>query len=169
MGYEGEFESGSGTFVRNGNIYASRVGTLTMDNKKALVSPRRPTCVPTVGSTVLARVTKANPRYIGCEIHIVNETPSLGFKATLKQAQIRKTEVETLNVYDCFKVGDVIRARVMDLGDSSVGYLLRCDDNVLGVVLAKCECGAQMVPISWEQMKCPKDGKIENRKCAKTK
>ena len=39
--------------------------------------------------------------------------------------------------------------------------------NELGVVYARSVAGAPMVPISWQEMQCPRTQAIENRKVAK--
>ncbi len=37
----------------------------------------------------------------------------------------------------------------------------------IGTVSDVCRSGATMEPVSWQEMRCPKTGKIEKRKCAK--
>jgi exosome complex component CSL4 len=44
---------------------------------------------------------------------------------------------------------------VISLGDASAGYLLTTAENVHGVVIARSEAGAGMVPVSWTEIQCP--------------
>ena len=50
---------------------------------------------------------------------------------------MRATEVDKLDIYDCFRPGDVIKAEVVSLGDAR-SYFLSTAKNELGVVNAKC-------------------------------
>jgi exosome complex RNA-binding protein Csl4 len=45
-------------------------------------------------------------------------------------------------MYDCFRPGDIVRAKVLSLGDAR-SYHLSTADNSLGVVRAKSLAGAQ--------------------------
>ena len=63
--------------------------------------------------------------------------------------------------------GDIALARVISLGDAMAGYLLTTAENELGVVIARSEAGAAMVPVSWSEMQCPVSCSKEGRKVAK--
>jgi exosome complex component CSL4 len=52
------------------------------------------------------------------------------------------------------------------LGDAR-SYFLSTAQNDLGVIFATSVAGATMIPISWQEMQCPKTKTIEFRKCAK--
>lgn len=54
----------------------------------------------------------------------------------------------------------------ISLGDQS-NYYLSTARNELGVIMAKSEAGATMVPISWKEFKDPGTGERESRKVAK--
>ena len=69
-------------------------------------------------------------------------------------------------MYKSFRIGDIVRARVISRGDKR-SYYLSTDHNDLGVVLATSAAGATMVPVSWECMQCPETKAIEYRKVAK--
>lgn len=62
---------------------------------------------------------------------------------------IRATEVDKAEVAASLRPGDIIRARVISLGDSTQ-YFLSTAENELGVRWAKSSAGAIMVPISWQ-------------------
>ncbi|KAF6253190.1 WD40-repeat-containing domain protein [Scenedesmus sp. NREL 46B-D3] len=73
---------------------------------------------------------------------------------------------EQVVMYDCFRPGDIVRAKVLSLGDAR-SYHLGTADNSLGVVRAKSLAGVAMVPISWQEMQCPQTQALERRKVAK--
>ena len=77
------------------------------------------------------------------------------------------TEKDRVEIYNCFRPGDIVLARVISLGDPTAGYLLTTAENSLGVVIAKSEVGSVMVPVSWTEMQCTKSYTIEQRKVAK--
>lgn len=62
---------------------------------------------------------------------------------------IRATEVDKAEVAKSLRPGDIIRARVISLGDSTQ-YFLSTAENELGVRWAKSAAGAIMIPISWQ-------------------
>lgn len=47
-------------------------------------------------------------------------------------------------MYDCFRPGDVVRAKVLSLGDAR-SYYLTTADNTLGVVHAKSLAGGEVL------------------------
>jgi exosome complex component CSL4 len=65
-----------------------------------------------------------------------------------------------------FRVGDIIRASVISLGDER-SYYISTAGNEFGVVVAVSEAGNAMVPTSWKEMKDVVTGKGESRKVAK--
>jgi exosome complex component CSL4 len=71
-----------------------------------------------------------------------------------------------VKIYNSFRPGDIIKAEVISLGDAR-SYILSTAKNELGVIFATSVAGATMVPISWQEMQCPKTKAIELRKCAK--
>ncbi|XP_030426424.1 exosome complex component CSL4 isoform X2 [Gopherus flavomarginatus] len=72
-----------------------------------------------------------------------------------------------VEVYKSFRPGDIVLAKVISLGDMQSNYLLSTAENELGVVVAHSEAGAQMVPISWCEMQCPRTHSKELRKVAR--
>ena len=95
-----------------------------------------------------------------------NQVASTSFKGTIKKEHVRAFEVDKVVMYKSFRIGDIVRARVLSRGDKR-SYDLSTDHNDLGVVLATSAAGATMVPVSWECMQCPETKAIEYRKVAK--
>ena len=67
---------------------------------------------------------------------------------------------------ESFRVGDIVRAVVISLGDER-SYYLSTAKNELGVVMARSEAGNQMVPLSWREFEDQVAGLREARKVAK--
>lgn len=90
------------------------------------------------------------------------------FKGIIRTQDVRSTDRDKVQIIECFKPGDIVRAQVISLGDGS-NYYLSTARNDLGVVFAKSEGGAGgiMYAIDWQTMMCGTTGVIEPRKCAK--
>lgn len=67
---------------------------------------------------------------------------------------------------DMFRVGDIVRASVISLGDQSF-YYCSTAGNELGVIMARSEGGNMMFPVSWREMRDGERGVGELRKVAK--
>ena len=125
------------------------------------------TVVPYVDAIVLVKITTVNPRMAKCTILCVNDiTLQSDYSGLIRSRDVRATEKDKVEMYNCFRPGDVVKARVMSLGDSR-SYYLTTASNELGVVFAKSDSGYSMVPLSWCQMQCVVTKVKENRKVAK--
>lgn len=62
------------------------------------------------------------------------------FRGTIRKEDVRATEKDRVEIYKCFRPGDIVVAKVMSLGDA-LSYQLSTADNSLGVVFAKSEAG----------------------------
>ncbi|KAJ2769882.1 hypothetical protein IWQ57_002913 [Coemansia nantahalensis] len=185
LGLANEYEAGSGTYVRNGIIYSSILGARTVvaaaaaaggdagqegGGKATLGVSRRNAkfAIPVIGSEVLCRVVRMNPRAASVAIIMVGSTPCQeDFAGTVRVQDIRATEKDLVQMTASFRPGDIIRAEVISLGDQR-SYYLATTKNEHGVVFAQSAHGNAMVPISWEEMQDPKTKVVEKRKCAKS-
>ncbi|KAF2723666.1 hypothetical protein K431DRAFT_282763 [Polychaeton citri CBS 116435] len=147
------------------------------------VSVTRPSgaqLLPEVGTVVVGRITRTGPRQANLSIlalggngeHVISPAASSsggdggGFPAIIRQQDIRATEIDKVKVGESFRVGDVVRAVVISLGDEKA-YYCSTARNELGVVLAVSEWGNQMFPASWREFVDPATGLGESRKVAK--
>jgi len=167
---------GPGTYELDGCLYASIVGQ-RLDRKGR---PGQPSSVEVVGvekqsahvvpaihDIVTAKVMKVNERVATVDILLVgSRLLKENYSGSIKKRDVRKFEVDSVEMYRMFRPGDIIRAQVISLGDSK-SYYLSTAKNELGVVLAQSTAGHIMVPISWEQMQCPVTQAKEFRKVAK--
>lgn len=177
---------GPGTHIHADNLIASLAGPLSStpsiskSSKTPTVSIFRPlsattnttSCLlPEVGTIVLGIITRTTPRQAHVSIlalgaggaHACGEAlPGL-----IRQQDIRATETDTVRVAEMFRVGDVVRAAVISLGDERSYYLSTARDE-LGVVMAQSKEGHyRMVPVSWREFRDLETGEREGRKVAK--
>ncbi|MCJ1329455.1 exosome 3'-_5 exonuclease subunit ski4 (Csl4) [Thelotrema lepadinum] len=182
--------SGPGTYIHNSNIIASIKGKPSVlappgpasATSKPTISVNTPVAslrqipsrnvtrrnvLPSVNAVVLAKVTRLQQRQANVAIVVVNETVCADeFAGMVRREDVRGWEVDRVKVEEMFRVGDVIRAVVISLGDQS-SYYLSTARNELGVLLATSEIGNQMYPVSWKEFRDPETGKHEARKVAK--
>jgi len=168
---------GSGTHIQSSHIYSSLAGTLTQPSKTK--SAPQPTLsvarsagplVPSTGTVVLGRITRLNARQANLSILALGasgeHTCRDAFPGIIRQQDIRATEIDKVKVHESFRVGDVVRAVVISLGDER-SYFCSTARNELGVVMAVSEAGNQMVPVSWREFLDERVGVKEARKVAK--
>lgn len=172
---QSEFRAGCGTFVKGTSIYASLVGlrrfvTSSTDSEKPFVEIARTgtrPVVPTVGDVVTARVLNVTHRLASLDILCVGPAPTgQRYSGIIRLQDVRSTEIDKVQLSACFRPGDVVNAQVLSLGDFRSFYLTTAK-NELGVVFARSLAGEPMIPISWQEMQCPKTKVVEPRKVAK--
>ncbi|KLO20238.1 hypothetical protein SCHPADRAFT_864176 [Schizopora paradoxa] len=157
-----------GLYERNGQIRASVVGTPQRDGPTFKIEKQRPH-PPAPNSVVLGSVTRLSPSQAILSITVVDGIPlphGEEFTGVIRSQDVRATEKDKIKLADCFRGGDVVKGIVISLGDAR-SYYVTTARNDLGVIFATSESGATMQPVSWQEMRCPKTGKLEKRKCAK--
>ncbi|KAG9079394.1 exosome 3'-_5 exonuclease subunit ski4 (Csl4) [Ceratobasidium sp. 370] len=158
---------GSGTYTRGGVTRSSLLGFADAGSVKAATAGRAQ--APSPGAIIVGTVTRLSPLQATISITIVDSVPlphGEEFTGVIRVQDVRSTEKDKVKISDCFRGGDVVRGAVISLGDSR-NYYVSTTRNDLGVIFATSEAGATMDPISWLEMRCPKTGAIEKRKCAK--
>ena len=169
---------GKGTYTNeSGQVFASIVGRVVRrgetveveSSKKGGDDAAAGEVLPYVGATITGKVTRVTSKICDVQILCVGKNPvrGVGFKGTLRKENVRAFEVDQIDLFDCFRMGDVITASVAALGGAR-SYELSTAANNLGVVHATCAVsGEAMIPASWETMRCSITGTIEKRKVAK--
>uniref|UniRef100_K7G4H7 Exosome component 1 n=1 Tax=Pelodiscus sinensis TaxID=13735 RepID=K7G4H7_PELSI len=124
--------------------------------------------LPNVGAIVTCKVCSINSRFAKVRILYIGSTPLKStFRGTIRREDSTSCAPCQVEVYKSFRPGDIVLAKVISLGDMQSNYLLSTAENELGVVVAHSEAVAQMVPISWCEMQCPKTHSKELRKVAR--
>ncbi|EKM61194.1 uncharacterized protein PHACADRAFT_156409 [Phanerochaete carnosa HHB-10118-sp] len=132
------------------------------------ISKTRPN-PPAPNTVVLGTITRLSPLQAVLSITVVDGVPlppGEEFTGVIRVQDVRATEKDKVKIADCFRGGDVVKGLVISLGDAR-SYYVTTARNDLGVIFATSEAGATMEPVSWQEMRCPKTGRIEKRKCAK--
>ncbi|KIM85350.1 hypothetical protein PILCRDRAFT_817353 [Piloderma croceum F 1598] len=159
---------GNGIYSRDGQVRASLVGVPHYEGSILTISHTRPH-PPSPNSVVLGSVTRLSPLQAVLSISVIDGMPLPAgeeFTGIIRSQDVRATEKDKVKIGDCFRGGDVVKGLVISLGDAR-SYYITTARNDLGVIFATSETGATMEPVSWQEMRCPKTGKIEKRKCAK--
>lgn len=159
---------GPGTYSRDGQVRSSIMGVPRFEGSTLSVPRTRPHA-PSPGSVVLGTVTRLSPVQALISIGVVDGVPLPAgeeFMGVVRTQDVRATEKDRVKIGDCFRGGDVVRGVVISLGDAR-SYFVTTARNDLGVIFATSEAGTTLEPVSWQEMRCPKTGKLEKRKCAK--
>ena len=174
LGSTAKYESGDGTYIRNGFIYSKLCGekiVTKVDEKQVInvLTNKIDNIVPEVNSIAMCRVISNNPRFSKVIILSVNGITLKGtFQGVIRREDVRSTEKDRVKIYEAFRPSDIVLARILSLGDSH-SYFLTTAENELGVIYAVSESAHPLIPISWCEMQCVKTGIKEFRKVAKVK
>jgi len=162
---EEEFLPGPGAYVdENGIVRSLIVGTPIYDytTRRVSVKPlKRRAMIPKQGDSVIGIVSAVKEdvaivKVIGFDIYNPLKNPITGI---LHISQISEARIES--VYDAVRVGDLIRAKVLN---NYVPLLLSTKEPKYGVLLAYCSrCGAVLVK-KGDALVCPACGGSESRK-----
>ncbi|KAF4674652.1 Exosome complex component CSL4 [Perkinsus chesapeaki] len=155
----------------DGQYTSAKVGTVKVeDNKLVIEGPTAPFVPPSVGDIVYARVARITRLKAECVIvgDHAGRVNSCGFRGHIRVQDVRYYDIDAVAIEDCFRPGDLVRCKVLSMGDSR-SYLLTTSgtDASLGVVMATSVNGHPLVPISWRLMKCSVTGELEKRKVAR--
>ncbi|KAG5444845.1 Exosome complex component CSL4 [Clonorchis sinensis] len=109
------------THISGGQIRANCMGRIkrcTSDGVTVveLVPLKAPGVVPYAGAIVLAKVSSLSRRIVRCDVVAVGNTPLAGpFRGMLRREDIRATQRDQAEPAQCYRPGDLIRARVINL------------------------------------------------------
>jgi len=181
IGSATQLEPGSGCYQRGSHIFASAIGTLTIDGdgdhsnvvRVELEAGRiyASAQILSIGSKVLCKVGRIMNQQAMVDIVASEDIGALKehHGGLIRKEDVRLGATEEVKIHECFRPGDVVLARIISLGDSR-RFFLTTAENELGVIRAICSSsGKIMAPISWKEMECPETKVRERRKCAKPK
>uniref|UniRef100_H2ZLP5 RNA-binding domain-containing protein n=1 Tax=Ciona savignyi TaxID=51511 RepID=H2ZLP5_CIOSA len=169
-----QYQAGRGTYVRHGSVFATLAGRVERRKESGdnlllihVQSVHSQQLVPEIGAIVICKITQLSSSYAKCKILSVRGSYlNTSFRGMIRKEDVRSTNRDKVEIYKSFRPGDVVVAKVLSLGDASC-YLLSTAENELGVVIALSENGDAMIPLSHDQMQCPKSLIKENRKVAR--
>jgi len=157
-----EFEPGSGTYEAEGEIRASMLGKVVFDFKKRVVKVEetKSAVLPKVGDVVVGFIDMVPGNMVSMRIlYVNNKKTDAGFTAIslMRGGRGRRGGV-------MFKVGDLVRARVVSLLNANIHVDFR--DPNLGVIYTICHsCGCNVVRVDG-RVKCVECSTTEERKLA---
>jgi exosome complex component CSL4 len=156
---------GAGTYINKGVSRASLAGSILTNENLASIQ-NKGQIVPTISSIVICRVFKITHNMVQTHILAVDDrTLKSSFLGIIRLPDIRKHEIEKIIVEDCFQPGDIVKAKVISLGDSKWFYL-STSETELGVILAWIG-NNRLLPYTWEEMIDPITKNTYKRKVAK--
>jgi exosome complex component CSL4 len=166
LGVIEEFLPGSGTYVQDGGIYASEAGILQLDarRREILVQPKthRPQ-TPKVGDIVVGQVVSTSDKTLSMRIHDINEEEtSSGLTGIMHVSDISRGYIKSVS--DAFRVGDIVRARVISTKNRE--YHLSTEEDGLGVLKAACVYCGHPLTLYRRNLRCSNCGEVDRRKIA---
>jgi exosome complex component CSL4 len=167
--------AGTGTYNRGSFIYSSAVGFVSLSGNKVSIKLEGDRAyasshVLSIGNKVLCKVIRITNQMATVQIVAAEDIGALRehHEGIIRKEDVRVAATEEVEIYDSFRPGDILVARIISLGSSRRGYFLSTAENQLGVLQAICSTsGEKMIPISYKEMECPKSHIREKRKCAK--
>ncbi|PSG96590.1 RNA-binding protein [Thermoplasmatales archaeon SW_10_69_26] len=157
LGVAEQFMPGDGAYEEDGMVYAARVGEAELDpgSFEARVRPRTQTpATLDDGDIVIGRVTSIRKSFVSVDLEANaaepgRELPEVG-SGTLHISKISPDYLDQIE--DAFRIGDLIRARVID-DDPSIQLLTK--DDGLGVLVARCPKCRTVMETKGDGLVCP--------------
>jgi exosome complex component CSL4 len=161
-----EFEAGKNTYVSDGTVRSTAVGTRNYDFKKHLakIDKINAPMLPKIGDIVVGYIEMLFGSMMSVRILYIDQKKSIaGFSAIASariSASFRERDRRTRIV---FRVGDIIRGRIISLLNSSIHITI--DEKEFGVIYTLCfNCGGDTVRVNNNNIKCIECGVNEDRK-----
>ncbi|KAI9032263.1 hypothetical protein DFJ74DRAFT_736837 [Hyaloraphidium curvatum] len=139
LGSAEELGPGRGAYERDGSVHASTIGlTRTLDSKGKstveVVSTKPAPLCPMVDLIVVGEVIRINPKFATLRIvEVTGTTVREDFEGIIRQQDVRATDKDRVQLHATYSLGDVVKARIISLGDKSC--LLSTAEKDLGVIL----------------------------------
>ncbi len=161
-----EFEPGEGAYERNGLVFAATPGVLELDpqNRVARVRAFNPPAELKVGDIVYGVVDDIRGMMATATIlaiHGRSRQISGESEGTIHISNV--SEEYTEDIHDMYRLGDIIRAKVIQVKPS---LQLTTAERDLGVVKALCSVCRGPLELRGRDLYCPRDERSERRKLA---
>ncbi len=157
------------TFTKEGKIYATKTGLITVDNKERKIEisthQEKDRKVVKIGDTVIGVILFLRLYSVGISFYTINKKIHFNsnYFGNIHVSQISDKYVE--KIHDAFQITDIVRARVVQQEYNE--YKLSTTGKHLGVIYADCViCGNPLSKIGYNKLKCERCGNVESRKLA---
>ena len=161
-----EFEAGKNTYVSDGTVRSTAVGIKNYDFKKrmAKIEKINSPMLPKIGDIVVGYIEMLFGSMMSVRILYIDEKKSIsGFSAIASARIITPGRERDRRGRTIFRVGDIIRGRVISLLNSSIHITI--DEKEFGVIYTLCfNCGGDTVRVNNNNIKCVECGVNEDRK-----
>jgi exosome complex component CSL4 len=164
LGVIEEFSPDSGTFEKNGVIFAKIVGRELVDlqTRRVSVFPvSEGAVVPKVGTVVIGQIGNAQSDNVLVKIFRVGKKRLSGnFGGILHVSDVSDRYINLMS--DVCKPGDIVKAKV--ISEKNHVFHLSTNDKGLGIMYAFCSRDSTLLEQQRFDLRCPKCGNIEKRK-----
>lgn len=161
-----EFDAGKNTFVSDGTVRSTAVGTKNYDFKKrmARIEKINPPMLPKIGDIIVGYIEMLFGSMMSVRILYIDEKKSVSGFSAIASSRVSTTGRERdRRGRTIFRVGDIIRGRVISLLNSSTHITI--DEKEFGVIYTLCfNCGGDTIRINNNTIKCIECGLNEDRK-----
>jgi exosome complex component CSL4 len=176
LAYIEEFDSGKNTYVDNGAVRSTAVGTKVYDfrTRTVRIDQKHSPMLPKIGDILVGFVEMLFGSMLSIRILFINDRKtSSGFSA-ITSARISSSggsggggwgreRGDRRGGRVVFRVGDIIRGRVVSLLNSTIHIVI--DEKEFGVLYTLCfNCGGDTVRVNNNTIKCIECGLHEERK-----
>jgi exosome complex component CSL4 len=175
LAYIEEFEAGKNTYVANGSVRSTAVGTKVYDFKTRTVkiNQKNSPMLPKIGDIVVGYIEMLFSSMLSVRILYINDKKSSGGFSAIASTRIGgnssssggwgRDKGDRRGGKIIFRVGDIIRGRVVSLLNSTIHIII--DEKEFGVIYAICfNCGGGTVRVNNNTIKCIECGLYEERK-----
>lgn len=157
LGVAEQFMPGPGTYEEDGMVYAAWIGEAHLDPKsfKAEVHPRTKTPATfEEGDLLIGRVRSLRKSFVSVDVvakaDMPDREPVSEARGTLHISKISNDYIDQIE--DAFRVGDIIRARVIEV-EPAIQLITKDDE--LGVLLARCPKCRTVMETKGHGLVCP--------------
>ena len=157
------------TFIKEGKIFATKTGMISIDDKKREIEIRthqeKDRKTVKAEDIIIGTVVFLRKFSIGISFNTINRKIHFNssYFGNIHVSQISNKYVEKIT--DAFQITDIIRAKVINKDANE--YVLSTVDKNLGVIHADCSiCGTKLEKIGFNKLKCPLCLNVEKRKLA---
>jgi exosome complex component CSL4 len=157
------------TFVKDGQIYASKSGLLNIDDEKRIIKIKthqdEDRKIAKVGDIVIGPILFLRQYSVGINFHTINRKIHFNssYFGNIHVSQISDRYIE--KIQDAFQITDIVRAKIIELNYNE--FNLSTTGKNLGVIYADCViCGTPLVKIGHNKLRCERCGNQETRKLA---
>jgi exosome complex component CSL4 len=137
IGKADELTCGDGTYSKDGRIIASILGYVSVDGNVTSVHHHKKTTstsslIPRVGNIILGKISRITANLANVDIMIVegNVLPQACGGIIRVEDVLPDVDITAVQMVDCFRPGDVVKARIISMGDSRQYFLSTAEVNL---------------------------------------